>query len=114
MPSLTKDEILKFPGSDVELSGVEWLEDGSLRLTLVMPGAEKRVARLTGSFATEVRMDLHFRESTGGRPMTWDTTFAEIPGSGWHVLLDFAGAPDGAIEFDCAELQIEYVETPVA
>lgn len=114
MRPLTKEEVLKFPGSDVQLAGIEWLDDGALRLTLVLPGAEKRVARLTCSFASQLNIELHFKERFGGRPLTWDTTFAEIPGSGWHVLLDFAGAPDGAVGFDCADIHLEYVETLVA
>ena len=110
MALLTRDEIKRFPGSDVDLSGIEWLEDGSLRLKLVMPGSKKREALLLGIFAAGVHMDLRFRQNTGGRPMTGDMSLDEIPGRGWHVLIDFAGAPDGTIEFDCTELQIDTCE----
>jgi hypothetical protein len=109
MQSATKDQLLKMPTSDVSLMSIEWLEDGSLRLTLEMPDAQKRVARLTCRFASALTIDFSFKEQVGGRPMTWDTTFAELPDSSWHVLLDFAGSPKQAIEFGCSDIQLEYV-----
>src|SRR5712675_1971429 len=109
MQTATKDQLLKMPTSDVSLMSIEWLEDGSLRLTLELPGAEKRVARLTCSFASALSIDFSFRERVGGRPMTWDTTFAELPDGSWHLLLDFAGSPKQAIEFGCSDILLEYV-----
>jgi hypothetical protein len=73
--------------------------------TLILP--DRRRARLSGTFARHLRIQLEFDERTGGYPMTWDTTYSELPTSGWHVLMDFAGK--GAVEFDCSELCFEYV-----
>lgn len=108
MPKIaSRDEIRNFPMADVRLTAIEWVGDTGLRLTLSLPGHPARVARLICGFVTELRIDLEFRDLAGS-PLTWDATLAEIPGAGWHVLLDFAGAPDGAVEFDCAELLLEY------
>jgi hypothetical protein len=109
MQSATKDQLLKMPTCDVSLMSIEWLADGSLRLTLELPGAEQRVARLTCSFAAALQIDFSYKEQVGGRPMTWDATFAELPDGSWHVLLDFAGSPKQAIEFGCSDIQLEYV-----
>jgi len=108
MQAAIKEQLLKIPTSDVSLIGIEWLKDGSLRITLELPGADKRVACLTCSFASALNVDLQFKERSGGRPMTWDTTFAELPDGGWHVLLDFAGTPRQVIEFGCSDIYIEY------
>jgi hypothetical protein len=109
MQSATKDQLLKMPTSDVRLWSIEWLAEGSLRLTLELPGAEKRVVRLTCRFAAALNIDFSYKEGVGGRPMTWDTTFAELPDGNWHVLLDFAGSPKQTIEFGCSDIQLEYV-----
>jgi hypothetical protein len=109
MQSATKDQLLKMPTSDVCLMGIEWLADGSLRLTLELPGIEKRVTRLTCSFVSGLHIDFSYKERAGGRPMTWDTTFAELPDGSWHALLDFAGLPKQSIEFGCLDIQLEYV-----
>lgn len=108
MPKLaSRDEIQKFPIGDARLTAIEWVGDTGLRLTLGLPGTPDRVARLICDFVTELRIDLEFRDLSGS-PLTWETTLTEIPGAGWHVLLDFAGAPDGTVEFDCAQLVLEY------
>lgn len=103
----SKEEILKFPGGDVRLLSVEWVGDTGLRLTVALPGPPTRVARLLCSFVTALRINFEFG-NLAGAPLTWDTTLAELPGAGWHVLLDFAGAPDGIVEFDCEHLVLEY------
>jgi hypothetical protein len=112
MPQVaSKDEIQNFPMADARLTSIEWFGNTGLRLTLTLPGAPERIARLICDFVTELHIKLEFRDLAGA-PLTWDTTLAEIPGAGWHVLLDFAGAPLGAIEFDCAQLTLEYEGGP--
>ena len=105
MPAITKEDVPKLPRADVELGGIEWLADQRLRLTVVIP--DGKIAHLIGTFARHLITDLHFDERTGGRPLTWDITYSELPGKGWHVLMDFAHK--GAVEFDCSELQFDYV-----
>ena len=105
----TEEQLLKLPKCDVELAGIEWLADGGLLLTLLLQGADRRVARLSCSFASGLSIDLQFKERTGGRPMTWDTAFTVTPNGGWHVVFDFAGAPRRVMEFDCSAIHLEYV-----
>lgn len=105
MSALTKEGIVKLPACDVQLAGIEWQPDMALVLTLVLP--DNRRAHLTATFARHLRISLEFDERTGGYPMTWDTTYSELPDGGWHVLMDFEHK--GAVEFDCSELYFEYV-----
>src|SRR4051812_40600166 len=104
MQALSKDEIQKLPSSDVGLDGIEWQPDMILVLTLTLPDGKR--ARLSGTFARHLRVNLEFDERTGGRPMTWETIYSELPAGEWHVHMDFASKGD--IEFDCSELRFEY------
>ena len=104
MQALTKEQITKLPAGDVQLTGIEWRHDMDLVLTLVLPGQKR--AHLTATFAHHLHVSLEFEERSGGNPLTWDTTYSELPDGGWRVLMDFAGT--GAVEFDCAELHFEY------
>jgi hypothetical protein len=104
MSTVTKEDIAKLPACDVSLAGIEWRHDMALVLSLVLP--DKRRAHLTAKFARHLRVSLEFDERSGGYPLSWDTTYSELPDGEWHVLMDFAHA--GAVEFDCSELHFEY------
>lgn len=106
MRALTTDETQQLPRGDVELAGISWLPDMSLVFTLLPPCG--RHARLVCIFAHHVRIALEFEDRVGGCPLSWDITYSELPGSGWHVLMDFAQA--GSVEFDCSELHFEYLK----
>jgi len=105
MQALTKEEVIKLPACDVQLAGIEWRHDMALVLTLVLP--DKRPAQLTATFGRHLRVALEFDERGAGYPLSWDTTYSELPDGEWHVLMDFAHT--GAVEFDCSELHFEYV-----
>jgi hypothetical protein len=105
MSIVTKEELAKLPAGDVRLTGIEWRPDMALVLTFVLP--DERRAHLTATFARHLRIGIEFDERSGGYPLTWDTTYSELPNGGWHVLMDFAHT--GAVEFDCSELHFEYV-----
>ncbi len=105
MQALTKEEIQKLPRCDVELAGIDWQPDMLLVFTLLLPDGMR--ARLRGTFARHLNIQLEFDERSGGYPMTWDIIYSKLPDNGWHILMDFAGK--GAIEFDCSELHFEYV-----
>ena len=105
MQTLTKEEVARLPACDVCLAGIEWLDDMTLVLTLVLP--DDRRAHLTATFARHLRISLEFNARSGGLPMTWDTTYSELPHGEWNVLMDFANT--GSVEFDCSELHFEYV-----
>lgn len=103
MGLLTKENLPEFPHSDVELSGIEWLPECGLRLTLVL--GDSRAARLTCSWITQLRMDLDFGKNSG-KAMTWDVDYTQQD-TGWRVRMDFAHA--GSIEFGCEEVRLEYI-----
>jgi len=102
-----EEQLLKFPASDIRLISIEWLEDGSLKLKLELP--DKRTASLTCSFTSGLIVEFCFKEHVGGRPMTWDTTFAKLSDGNWHALLDFAGTPKQVVEFACSNIQLEFI-----
>jgi hypothetical protein len=105
MPALAKDEVQKLPRGDVQLAGISWLPDMSLAFTLLLP--DGRQGRLLCTFTRHMRIALEFEVRAGGYPLSWDIVYSELPGGGWHVLMDFAHT--GSAEFDCAELHFEYV-----
>ena len=105
MPALTKEEVTQLPACDLQLAGIEWRDDMALVLTLIVP--DNRRAQLTATFASHLRVTVEFDERGAGYPLSWDTTYSELPDGGWHVLMDFAHT--GAVEFDCSELHFEYV-----
>jgi hypothetical protein len=103
MDLLTKEKLPDFPHSDVELSGIEWLADCGMRLTLVL--ADTRIARLTCTWITQLRMNLDFGKNSG-KAMTWDIDYLQQD-NGWRIRMDFAHA--GSIEFGCDEVRLEYI-----
>ena len=105
MQIIAREDIERLPRCDVQLGGIEWLADMSLRLALILPDGHR--ARLLATFAHQVRIAVQFEERTGGFPLTWDTTYSELADGSWHVLMDFAHT--GSVEFNCSELYFEYV-----
>jgi hypothetical protein len=105
--STSKEELQKMAFGDARLVGIAWSGDADLQLSLCLAGQEPRTVHLFCRFVTQLQITLSFGDLSGA-PLTWDATFDQTT-SGWHVAFDFAGAPDGAITFACADLEISDV-----
>jgi hypothetical protein len=93
--------IPELPRSDVELSGIEWLPNCGLRLSLILP--DQQIVQLICSWIAQLRINLDFGRNSG-KTLTWDIEYTKRAES-WHVLMDFAD--EGVIEFDCNEIRLQ-------
>jgi hypothetical protein len=100
---------------DSELNAIAWEkggEDVSFLLTWyppvdtaerLEPGPQSR--RLSANFVSELVIDIRF-EQFQGLPSIYELTVTGLPLGRYHVRIDFVGAPDGHISFECNDLHL--------
>ena len=103
MRLLTNKQISEFPHSDVELTGIEWLPDCGLRLTVVL--TDHHTVWLVCNWISRLQVNMDFGQNSGGA-MTWDIDYLK-QAAGWHICMDFASV--GSIDFDCQEIHLDDV-----
>ena len=112
--STTGVELLRQGLSDYTVLTISWVHDEKdLRIHfLPPPGGPTDVIVLRFVWVIDVAIDMAFGNSIGA-PFLFETRCSPLssPASGWEVVLDFAGAPEGGIGFKCNDIVLEEGDT---
>jgi hypothetical protein len=100
---LTPEAFDRLPLGDALLTSVGWIGATDVELVLELP--RSRPLRMACRWVAGLRVDLDFGKLSGP-PLVSDAALRPVDGGGWHLLLDFAGAPTGTIELDCNEVEL--------
>lgn len=102
MRSLSKAEFDALPLGDCELVSIEWLQEGR-DLRIVLASATDR-RQLLFRWTTDLRIKLN-QGAFGVSPLlTFDVTAQQRSTTGFEIVFDFGGAPNGEISFHCHEI----------
>src|SRR5262245_54791562 len=95
------DDILKRGLGDARLESIAWT-NGDVELELALPHGPPwppRI-RLQFEFVTNLRIGIDYG-SFSGAPLLFDAEFTRLDPNEWQVRIEFGGAPDGKIVFQC-------------
>jgi len=104
MNSTSEVDITTIAWCDVELHGLAWVEDGRDVIFRVREPGSERDRLVVCRWAEGLVVNLVFPPGQGGRPLTWDATFARGSDGSWSVALDFAHS--GEIRLKCSEVEL--------
>ena len=103
---MTTAEFNLLPLGDARLIGLEWGDDGDVRLSLWPAGTESdKLIVLLCRWSTDVRINLDFG-NLSGPPLLWEAHLAVLETKRWRLVLDFGGSPSGAIELECNGVEL--------
>jgi len=106
--SRIEQQLADTPWCDVELRGVEWIDEGrGVVLTLRLPPSESEKQRdrvLRARWVTELTTTLSFAKRTCGHPLTWDVEFERDSTGEWLVRFDFGSV--GELGFRCGDIEL--------
>lgn len=90
---------------DARLTSLAWVGDVDVVLGLSLPKAGAPLLWLLCRSVAGLRVSIDFGPLSGP-PLVWEATLRPARGEGWHLRLDFAGAPTGAIDLDCLAVEL--------
>ena len=106
----TVQDIFQSELGDARLLTISWIDhDLVLELSLSVMDPSVKNLRLHCKSVSELRLDLNFGDLTGS-PLLWSASAHQLDSGIWEVLLDFAGAPQGQIEFECIEISASRID----
>ena len=97
-------DILSEGLGDSNLTGLRWVNDGQ-DLILDFSTPENEILSLRFVWVYNLKIDMTFGEY-GGLPLLFESNFQRQDEKTWVVDLDFAGAPNGGIAFNCSDVEI--------
>lgn len=89
---------------DSHLQSISWLPNQEdVQIGFVLPDEQSITIHFT--WVTNFKIEMDFGDQIG-MGLTWEVKFKKRLNEEWNVNIEFGGAPDGGISFDCNSFKL--------